>query len=96
MVYENYWRARRYLQTSFDKHANWRGQAKLIGLSREASLRLEWFIYYEARAERNTSLICRHFGIAPKTFYKWKKIFDGKNLCLLEPSPETKKSDYPA
>lgn len=84
MVYENYSRSIRYLATPFDKHTNWRGQAKLLGLSKEASVRLEWFIYYEARAQRNASLTCRHYGIAPKTFYKWKKIFDGKNLRLLE------------
>ena len=84
MVYENYYRSIQYLRTPFDKHANWRGQSELLGLSKAARTRLEWFIYYEARAQKNASLTCRHFGIAPKTFYKWKKIFDGKNLRLLE------------
>ena len=84
MVYENYYRSIQYLRTPFDKHANWRGQSELLGLSKVARTRLEWFIYYEARAQKNASLTCRHFGIAPKTFYKWKKIFDGKNLRLLE------------
>ena len=60
----------------------WRRQAKLLKLSRAAQLRLEWFIYQ--REKQNVSLTCRHFGIAPKTFYKWQKIFDGQNLHLLE------------
>jgi len=87
MVYENYWRARRYLAAPFDKYANWRGQIEFLGLSRSARTRLEWFIYHETRAQKNASLTCRHFGIAPKTFYKWKKTFDGKNLRLLEDRP---------
>lgn len=82
MVYENYWRVRKYLSSPFDPCANWRKQAKLLNLSREACGRLEWFIYYQGQA--NVSLTCRHFNIAPKTFYKWQKIFDGKNLRLLE------------
>jgi len=84
MVYENYRRAKRYLQTSFDKCANWRKQAELLTLSREARNRLEWLIHYETKGKNNASQTCRYFGIAPKTFYKWRKVFDGKNLRLLE------------
>jgi len=84
MVYENYWRSRRYLQTSFDKHANWRKQAKILKLSKEAKNRLEWIIYYETKAKNNALLTCRHFGISSKTFYKWKNRLDGKNIKLLE------------
>ncbi len=67
-----------------DKHERWRKQAKALGLSKEAGNRLEWIIYYETKADRNASLAARHFGIARKTFHKWKNIFDEKNLCLLE------------
>jgi len=65
------------------KQARWRKQAKTLALSKEAVCRLEWFIRHEA--EGNASLTCRHFGIAPKTFYKWRAIFsDGSNLRVLE------------
>ena len=47
-------------------------------------MRLEWMIYYETKAEKNASLTCRHFDIVPKTFYKWKNLFDEKNLRTLE------------
>ena len=60
----------------------WRKQAKLLKLSPAACLRLEWFIHYAKK--KNVSLTCRHFDIAPKTFYKWQKIFDGQNLQTLE------------
>ena len=70
--------------TLMNKYERWRGQAKVLKLSKEARVRLEWFIYYESKANKNTSLTARHFGIAPKTFYKWKKLFDGKNLRTLE------------
>ena len=66
------------------KYERWRKQAKNINLSKEAKIRLEWFIYYETTTKENASLTCRHFGIAPKTFYKWKNIFDEKNLRTLE------------
>lgn len=82
MVYENYWRARKRLALPFDQAANWRGQAKRLKLSREAYQRLEWFIYH--REKQNVSLTCRHFGIAPKTFYKWRQVFDDQKLQLLE------------
>lgn len=62
----------------------WRKQADVLKLSKEGKLRLEWLIYYEGVAKKNASLTCRHFGIVPKTFYKWKNRFDGKNLRLLE------------
>lgn len=61
-----------------------RKQAKLLGLSKAACQRLEWFIWYETRGKRNALATGRHFGIAPKTFYVWRKRFDGVNLRLLE------------
>ena len=67
-----------------DRYSRWREQAKLLKLSKEACLRLEWLIYHETRGGRNAQRTCRHFGIAPKTFYKWHHRFDGINLRLLE------------
>lgn len=84
MVYEQYWAARKRLAQPFDKHENWRKQARLLKLSKTACARLEWIIFYETKAEKNASLTCRHFGIPPKTFYKWFNRFEEKNLRTLE------------
>ena len=68
----------------------WRSQAQNIGLSRTAKSRLEWIIHHQEH--NNARLTCRHFGIKPKTFYKWKNLFDEKNLRTLEDrsrKPET-------
>ncbi len=67
-----------------NKYQRWREISKLLKLSSTAKLRLEWFIFYYTRANRNASLVCRHFGIARKTFYKWFNLFDEKNLRTLE------------
>jgi len=45
MVYEQYWRARKRLAQPFNKHENWRKQAKLLELSKQACQRLEWIIF---------------------------------------------------
>ncbi|MDD3134428.1 MAG: hypothetical protein PHQ51_07480 [Synergistales bacterium] len=85
MIYENYWRARRALTVPFDKHANWRKQAQVLKLSKQARARLNWGSFItKPEPPANASLTCRHFGLAPKTFYKWKNSFDGQNLKLLE------------
>lgn len=67
-----------------DRYERQRKQAKLLILSKDARLRLEWFIYYETRARKNAQKTSRHFGITPKTFFQWKRRFDGVNLRLLE------------
>ena len=54
-----------------------------VELSREAKARLKWFDYYESHG-RNARLTCRHFGISPQTFYRWKRRYDPKNLRTLE------------
>jgi transposase InsO family protein len=41
-------------------------------------------LWYETHADRNARATCRHFGIAPKVFYAWRKRFDGRNLATLE------------
>ncbi len=99
MVYENYQRKLSRLKNyAFSQHTNWRKQAEIIKLSREARQRLEWIIYYQARAKNNARLTCRHFGIAPKTFYKWFDRFDNVNLRLLENASKapknTRKKEY--
>lgn len=60
----------------------WRSQARSVGIPRAAKNRLAWIIHH--REHNNARLTCRHFGIKPKTFYKWKNRFDEKNLNTLE------------
>jgi len=50
--------------------------------SEEVRKKLEWFEYYE-KCGKNARLTCRHFGISPDTFYRWKKRYDPKNLLSL-------------
>lgn len=57
---------------------------KRIGdISHEANTRLKWFDYYEA-VGGNGRKTCRHFGISPDTFYRWKKRYRRDNLKTLE------------
>jgi transposase InsO family protein len=44
---------------------------------------LDW---YEAHGH-NARLTCRHFGISPDTFYRWKRRFSPHNLRSLEDRP---------
>ena len=52
-------------------------------ISKEAYNRLKWFDYYE-RVGRNARKACRHFGISPDTFYRWKKRYRPDDLKTLE------------
>ena len=56
---------------------------RLQGLSKEGMKRLEWMIYYHTHGE-NALVVSRYFGIAPKTFWKWKKLFNKDNPMSLE------------
>lgn len=58
--------------------------AKKMRLSRAARKRLMWFYDYANRFDGNARLTCRHYGISPKTFYRWKKRFDITRLYALE------------
>lgn len=66
-----------------DRHERWRNVAKTQKLSREALRRLEWIIFYEDKGGFNVLFTCRHFGIAPKTFYKYLNRFN-QNPASLE------------
>ena len=57
--------------------------ARIKELSREATRRLRWFDYYYCHG-RNARLTCRHFGISPQTFYRWKHRYDPDHLGSLE------------
>lgn len=56
-----------------------------VSLSDRAKQRLVWLDWYYGHGE-NARLTCRHFGIYPDTFYRWKKRFEesSKNLHSLE------------
>lgn len=56
---------------------------KVISLSKEGQQRLAWFDWYEGHGRR-ARLTCRHFGISPDTFYRWKRRFNPKSLRSLE------------
>jgi putative transposase len=57
--------------------------ARIKELSREATRRLRWFDYYYCHGH-NARLTCRHFGISPQTFYRWKRRYDPDHLGSLE------------
>lgn len=80
MVYENYWRSKR--RNLLPRHERWRKQAKLVKLSKEGCLRLEWIIYAELSG--NNAKTRRHFGISRSVFYKWKRFFNEANMLSLE------------
>jgi transposase InsO family protein len=76
----------KYNGTSMKAHYILRGAGKLsrlVGISADARRRLKWFDYY-ASHERNAQLTCRHFGISPDTFYRWKRRFKPGVLKTLE------------
>ena len=75
------WGKQHELLTTYDR---WRKQAILLGLSKAAKGKLEWFVYYHSKASRNARLTCRYFGISKTTFYKWLAVFDETNLRALE------------
>ncbi len=48
----------------------------------EIKQRLEWFDYYEKQG-RNARRTCRHFGISPDTFYRWKRRYKANDHLSL-------------
>ncbi|MBM4055080.1 MAG: helix-turn-helix domain containing protein [Planctomycetes bacterium] len=60
-------------------------------MSEEIKKRQAWFEYYEA-CGRNARKTCRHFGISPDTFYRWKMRYRPNDPTSLE---DNKKSRRP-
>lgn len=54
-----------------------------VTLSKAAKQRLKWMDFYEQH-ERNARLTCRHFGIGPDVFYRWKRRYRPWHLATLE------------
>lgn len=69
-----------------DKNSRWREVAGLVGLSDKAKLRLEWLIFYFTVGKEDAYKTAKHFGITPKTLYKWLKRFlkSKENVKVLE------------
>jgi putative transposase len=61
-----------------------------VGLSKQARQRLKWFDYYYSH-NNNARLTCRHFGIGPQTFYRWKRRYNPHHLDSLEDRPRRPK-----
>lgn len=52
-------------------------------LSKAAKQRLKWMEFYETH-QHNARLTCRHFGISPDVFYRWKRRYRPGHLVSLE------------
>ncbi len=52
-------------------------------LSVKAKQRLKWMDWYFQHGE-NARLTCRHFGVSPDVFYRWKNRYNKHNLSSLE------------
>lgn len=70
-------------RSPYNRHTRWRAVARVQHASKAAQFRLEWMIHYET-AGHNALFTSRHFGVAPKTFWKWRKRFDETNPLSLE------------
>lgn len=64
--------------------------ARIPELSKAARLRLKWIDYYNSHG-RNARLTCRHFGISPQTFYRWKRRYELQGMRGLEDRPKRPK-----
>lgn len=57
--------------------------SKIPKLSKEARIRLKWMDWHEDH-DKNARLTCRHFGLSPDVFYRWKNRFNPHDLLSLE------------
>src|SRR5487761_442047 len=55
-------------------------------LTNNAKQRLKWMDFYKAHGQ-NARLTCRHFGLSPDVFYRWKNRYNPYNLSTLEDMP---------
>lgn len=69
-----------------DRFTRWRKVAKLVSLSDKAKLKIEWIIFYETVGNHDAYATTKHFGITPKTFYKWfnRFVVSEENVRVLE------------
>lgn len=72
MAYAPYRDALKRFLLPLDRSAHARKVADVLGLSKPARARLEWMLWHDGNGQ-NALLTSRRFGIAPKTFWKWRK-----------------------
>jgi putative transposase len=60
-------------------------------ITSKAKKRLEWMIFYNTVGKKNSKYTASYFGIAPKTFHKWKKRFNPHIIQSLEEQSRTPK-----
>lgn len=65
---------------------------RLVGrsLSPDARRRLQWMLFYETH-RHNARLTCRHFGISPDVFYRWRRRYDPRRPASLEDDRRTRR-----
>jgi putative transposase len=63
---------------------HWRSLAQYWNISTKARERLEWMIFYYSVGKKSASFTASYFGIAHKTFHKWKKRFNPHIIQSLE------------
>ena len=62
---------------------------QIVALSRKAKQRLSWIDWYHSH-NNNARLTCRHFGIPPDTFYRWKRRYNQGDLSTMEDDRATR------
>lgn len=67
-----------------DNPTRWRGIADMVNLSSSGRLKLEWMIFFETVGDHDAYATAKHYGITPKTFYKWYKRFNNGKVKKLE------------
>ncbi|HCS78679.1 TPA: hypothetical protein DIV55_02955 [Patescibacteria group bacterium] len=67
-----------------DQFDRWRKRAKLVNLSFNAQMRLEWLIFYFTAGKKNASKTAKYFGVSRSKFYFWFNRFNELNLKTLE------------
>lgn len=72
MVFAPYRAAAKRFLEPLDRAAHARKVALALGLAKPAKGRLEWMLWHDGNGQ-NASKTSRRFGIAPKTFWKWRK-----------------------
>lgn len=58
-------------------------------ITARAKARLTWMDYYQKTG--NARLVCRHFGISPDTFYRWKRRYKPLVLKTLEDNTKSRR-----
>lgn len=66
------------------------GRVRCTTLSKAAKQRLKWMEFYVSH-DQNARLTCRHFGISPDVFYRWKRRYKPGQLATLEDNTANRK-----